>query len=525
MANIYQEQAKSDIYNQYYSAQGNPSKHVAEYSKQLNKLAESEEQKAKETYANSVSASWQNSMDDLATNPNYSANPQEFMKEAKKLQESMAGSIVDRDVKDAFLVNSALKSDAYIKNAYAQQRKVQNERYKSSIFDSIYSNIDSVGISLSNGILGVGDESSLDSSLLSDNIIKNGIEAKDEYGNYIFSDAERRKMQKDYEKSIFDNIKSGYELLTEGQRKVFFDGLESNSVSLGVVKDKDGNEVNIPLTAVVSNATYSDIKKYVRDENDKIRQRAVQEHNLLKKESEINFLKNPTQTNLDEFLALHPNTSETVIDRMMERIKQSPNYNAKTIFETDIEAYNGLREVLELPTDTEEQKADMLNRSMEYAEALAKSNINGELNYEDKEDYMDDLINAMADESIRNRINDLPGLITLQKMDRLFYTWGDDRGPIDYTFGAISAKKKISDISHTLASGLLKMAVEGKSKDEILSFYNKNMEEAVKAKYWYIKDLQDKKLVKGETIIDLGYGEPYIFNGFTDGDILITRTK
>jgi hypothetical protein len=245
----------------------------------------------------------------------------------------------------------------------------------------------------------------------------------------------------------------------------------------------------------------------------------------LKKESEINFLKNPTQANLDEFLALHPSTSEAVIDRMSERIKATPNYNAKTTFESNADAYNGLREILALPTDTEEQKADMIDRSMKYAERLTLSNTNGDLTYEDKEEYLDDLINAMADNNIKQRINELPSLNVVQKLNMILDVWGDSSGPIDVSWNVILARKKISDISHTLASGLLQMAVNGASKDEILNFYNKNMEEAIKARYWYIKDLQNKKLVKGETIIDLGFGESYVFNGFTDGDILIKREQ
>lgn len=526
MANIYTEQQVGN-YAHDIDSTGlfEEARRVENYGKQFEQQAQNYEDKAKNTYALALKVQWQSSINDIAANPEFASNPVAMEKEIKNITDKMSAEIVDDDAKTDFLINSITKRNAYVQKAYAQRIKMQEEQYKSSVYNSIYSNIDSIGLSMADGILGVGDGSTLDASLLSDKEIREGINAKDEYGNYIFSDTERRSMIKDYEKNVFDNVKAGFELLTESQQKLFSEQLDKDSVSLGVVKDKDGNEVNIPLTAVVSNATYSDLKKYVRDENDKIRQRAVQEHNLLKKESEINFLKNPTQTNLDEFLAFHPNTSEAVIDRMMERIKATPNYDAKTTFESNADAYNGLREILALPTDTEEQKADMLDRSMKYAEKLTYSNTNGDLTYEDKEEYLDDLINAMANNSIKQRINDLPGLIALQKMHYLFYTWGDDRGLIDYPFAAISAKKKINDISHTLASGLLKMAVEGKSKDEILSFYNKNMEEAVKAKYWYIKDLQDKRLVKGETIINLGYGEPYIFNGFTDGDILITRTK
>lgn len=525
MANIYNEQVKSDLYHQYYTAEGNPSGAISELGQEAKEKSAEYLNSARSAYSDAISIQGQNAMNQLLQNPELSLSPEKLGVEIDKLVDKMSSEIVDDEIKAKFIASASLNKSTYMNNAYAKAIKAEQERQKSTIFNKIYSDIDMIGTAFSNGMQGVSNEDDVINAVLADKDLTSKINAVNADGTFVFSDEQRRKFTTDRDNAILATFKTSFDGMTDEQKKRALSSIESDTMIVGSYSDGKDTSVLVNLKDVVSPKMYSDINKFVRDENDKIRQRAVQEHNLLKKESEINFLKNPTQTNLDEFLALHPNTSETVIDRMMERIKQSPNYNATTRFETDFEAYNGLREVLELPTDTEEQKADMLNRSMEYAEALAKSNVNGELKYEDKEDYMDDLINAMADESIKNRINDLPGLTTLQKMNRLFYTWGSDHGLIDYTFGAISAKKKIGDISHTLASGLLKMAVEGKSKDEILSFYNKNMEEAVKAKYWYIKDLQDKKLVKGETIIDLGHGEPYIFNGFTDGDILITRTK
>ena len=117
----------------------------------------------------------------------------------------------------------------------------------------------------------------------------------------------------------------------------------------------------------------------------------------------------------------------------------------------------------------------------------------------------------------------MPGLTALQKINRFFDTWGETSGPIDVTWGALKARNKVDEITHSLTSTLLAMANQGSSLEDMQRVYDSMMEEAVKARYWYIDDIQNKRLVKGETIIDLGHGVPYVFNGFVDGDILIER--
>lgn len=261
MANIYNQQQVSNYANEIHPDR-TMAKYVQAQGQELVKEGEQQVDKAKQSYNNFMQSSWQNAMNQLANDPKYASNPQALQEQAKKLQDKMSAEIVDRDVKMDFLVNAQVKGQGYLNNAYAKSKKVEEEKYRSSLFDNIYSGISTSGISLANGMLGVGNADDLMNAIQSQASVFSGINAKNADGTYVFPDDTRRRMLKDSNSAIFNSFKGSFSSMTEQQRKKIYSDFDNGSVSLGVVKGKDGKDYNVSLKDVVDEETYAKFKEF-----------------------------------------------------------------------------------------------------------------------------------------------------------------------------------------------------------------------------------------------------------------------
>ena len=522
MANIYEKQAVSDFANKSYSSEGNVGQWLMKEGEKLEGQGEKTEDKAKQTYSNALNVDWQNSMNSLINNPKYSADPKALQEESRKLTEKMSKEIVDDDVKVDFLVNAQLKSNAYYKNALANRKRIDDENRKMYALNSAYSDIDFVGKTISNGIAGTADVDDLFSAQQTLNNFEKNISIRNPDGTFVFSPETQIALREKIKKNKVDSFVDRFSVLPEYEQKKVYEELEKGNVFLGFVSTPNG-ERGITLKDVFSEDEIASVRSDAKKQMLANRRAKLNEIKLQQEEAYYDFISNPTPSGLERYKKLNPRASKETIQDMEDILSADPNFEATTTFSDDVEAYNELKRIVSLPSDTDEQRNDKLAEGIKYSKKLVRSNTDGNLTYEKKKEYTEDLINSLSDDSLKKRIESLPGLTALQKINRFFDTWGENSGPIDATWGALRARNKVDEITHSLTSTLLSMANQGASAEDMQQVYDSMMEEAVKARYWYIDDIQNKRLVKGETIIDLGHGVPYVFNGFVDGDILIER--
>lgn len=263
---------------------GVEAKRVAAYGEEFNQSAEAYEKQARNTYSLSVNAQWQASINELANNPVYANDPVAMENKINSITDKMSSEIVDDDVKMNFLVNASLKGKSYVNRAIANHRKIQDEQAKSSLYDSIFAGIDSESVVLANGISGVGDSSDLANAVFSNDMITSAMNAKNPDGTFIFTDAQRKQMQKDREMTTFNSFKASFDDLPDYKRRVVYEKMKSDKMSLGMIKDEDGEEKEIYLQDVVSRDTYNKYKEFAhqREENEYL----LEKRSIAKKEFE-----------------------------------------------------------------------------------------------------------------------------------------------------------------------------------------------------------------------------------------------
>ena len=276
MANIYEKQAVSDFSNKFYSHEGNSGQWLMKEGEKLQGQAEKTEDKAKTTYSNALNVDWQNSMNSLINNPKYSADPKALQEESRKLTEKMSKEIVDDDVKVDFLVNANLKGQSYANKAYSNQQKIQSEREKSSLFDSVYSGIDTMSLSFSNGLTGNGTDFDLTNFLRSKSEIEQAINKRDAFGTYVFSDTQRLKAKEDLKKSLLGAVNDAYNNMTDEQRKVAFDMIKQGDYVMGYV-DTDNGRVPLKMSDVLDQESIRKVRNFAENFNEKEYQRKKRE--------------------------------------------------------------------------------------------------------------------------------------------------------------------------------------------------------------------------------------------------------
>lgn len=535
MANIYKQQQTSNLAHKVYSAEGNPAQSVLKYGEQMQKQAQQYEDKAKVTYANALEIESANVMNELINDPSLSANPALLEEKMNVAFDKIAGDIVDDDVKIDFLAKTSVKKSSYLNKAYANAKKVQDEQYKSSLFNSIYANMDGAGLSFMNGLTGNGSMEDVQNFQMYDNQIVNYINTKDEYGSYVFSDEQRLKMAKDYEKSIIDYFKSSYETMDERQKENLLKSFEKDKVSLGVIRGKQSSvfknpkdiETTIYLNKVVSPGSYADMKQWAFDARDKERRARINEFELSKKEAMLDFIENPTRAGLESIIAMNPGISDRTLEELEDRLLESPNYVPKVEISDLADANSKLQDVLSLPDDDQKQRDAKLVAGLEFVNAAMNKQHSSDFTLEDKQKIVQSVVSGLSDDVISDVIKSLPfSKFQREKSKGFEIKQPEWISPVAATrnlagdlYKIDNANKRLSDLARNTMSEMLNMAVSGVSKEQIMEFYQYRMKEATKTRYFYVEDLQNPNLKVGDTIY--WNGQAYKFNGFTTDDVLL----
>lgn len=247
---------------------GNIGQQMMKVSERLEGISEDYERKqqqelaeAKKLYTQGLNYNLYEGINELRNDPNYSANPKGLSDAMDKVLEKTLSDVTDDEVKSAVMVDYQLKKGTYINHAQTEFNRIQREKARSSAFDTVYANIDSMGLSFANALSGNYTDDDIANYMHSLENIKSNINARDVDGTYIFTDAQRRSMMKDAEKQQVTAFKSLYDDMSQEEKDRIRESI--NNDKMPVVQLEQGS---ITLQDIIGNERYQEIKKFVNDE-------------------------------------------------------------------------------------------------------------------------------------------------------------------------------------------------------------------------------------------------------------------
>ena len=500
MSNIYKKQQVSDYAHKYYSAEGNFGQQMIAKGQEYEKKAEQDKAKAQDIYSKAMNLTWQQSANELMNDPKYNANPEAMKQELQKISESIGSQIVDKDVKMDFYVNAELNGQTYINSAQKNFKRVQDERRKSAIFDSVYSSLDLASASMENILSGNGTaDDALNFEASRKKALAN-INARDEYGNYLFSDTQRLSMAKDIDKYTLASFKEAYDNMDESEQDALAKKIFNNE-SINISDGK--NEMPITPDKTIPEKMMRDIKNYIRkakyqrvSDEKKFREMAIYE-------AEQDFALNPTEEGFEAYKKLNPYASEKKLDRMQEMLDDIPNYEAETDFDGASEASNKLDEIARLPLDTEKDKAHALDEIAEYVISLNKANTAGKISEDDVKKQAQLAYRMFNDKVFKEQVHSVlgqPGAFTS------FVNW---------------AKDAEFDRIETIGLNTIQAATQALMNDEpekAREIYQNGQRAAIRLRY---PEIPFDKLKVGDVIWYETTGQALKFMGYSLDDILV----
>lgn len=135
---------------------------------------------------------------------------------------------------------------------------------------------------------------------------------------------------------------------------------------------------------------------------------------------------------------------------------------------------------------------------------------------------LEQMINdILTDDVFRKQVSELPSVSTFQYLKQ-----GNIKDPIMNIGRNIAINSDIDDIGQTTfqnIQNIVKSNLDADTKKrEIKRIYKDGMIQAIRTKYYWIPDLQNKELIENETILDIN-GTQYLYQGI--GDTLFLEQK
>ena len=121
---------------------------------------------------------------------------------------------------------------------------------------------------------------------------------------------------------------------------------------------------------------------------------------------------------------------------------------------------------------------------------------------------------VLSDNVFKKQVYEMPDTSTFRKMVQFI------DAPVMYAADRVNAKSKIGDIAQSTMRDIQNIVMspnldnETKRK-EIQKTYKTGIENAIRAKYYWIPDLQNKPLIENETILNIN-GTQYLYKGIGD---------
>jgi len=462
---------------------------------------------------------------------NYQNDPESLKSELDKISEKMTAEIPDMQTKVVFRANFITQSGSLINRAQANYDKIQYQKKKSSYFDTIQANNKSIAMALNNAFNGTG---TADDLVNYQTAIKQNIDlinSRNDDGTYIFTDAQRLSMSNAVDKLAAESFSNALNDMDDDKRTQTLEALNKDSMIL-LQGEEDGEVKQLNLKDAFSPEIYADMKKSATILDNKIKKQQLAEYNLNKRYSQMMLNIDPSEQNYKIWEFYHRDATEEKKAQMRKMAGFIPDEETITTFEGYSDAYNAIKELSSWPNDTQEEKEAIMTQASNIVQRLHLSNHRKNedgkvfIGSKDLEKLKQSINNLLVDDVYKEQISKLPDMSTFSKLMNIGQP--DDIKPIDVLPGArkirgmgraITAKSEIGKIGQKTMALVQDIAQdpsippETKEK-EISKVYKNGVEEAIKAKYYWIPDLQ-QPLVKDETIININ-GTQYLYKGIGD---------
>lgn len=364
--------------------------------KQQQELAE-----AKKLYTQGLNYNLYEGINELRNDPNYSANPKGLSDAMDKVLEKTLSDVNDDEVKSAVMVDYQLKKGTYINHAQTEFNRIQREKARSSAFDTVYANIDSMGLSFANALSGNYTDDDIVNFQHSQAAIMENINAKNPDGTYVFTDKQRRKMQIDAKASYLKGFEAIYGQLDEQQQEDIARAINEDKMDLVEISNGE-QKGSIKLKDVVGEASYNDMKDYLRKYQKKKADAFLKQQ---KEDAEIaayEYTQNRTAENKEKALSQVEFMSKDWKNMIESIINKEETKEAESKYSNFTEALNGIREVMNTKygddTSRIKAQADVLSK----IQNMTPSESDNPYAFADEQDIRtSQLIHAMTDEDMK----------------------------------------------------------------------------------------------------------------------------
>lgn len=463
---------------------------------------------------------------------NYKNDPESLKAELNKISEKMTSEIPDMQTQVAFRANFITQSGSLINRAQANYDKIQYQKKKSSYFDTIQANNKSIAMALNNAFNGTG---TADDLVNYQTAIKQNIDlinSRNDDGTYIFTDAQRLSMSNAVDKLAAESFSNALNDMDDDKRTQTLEALNKDSMIL-LQGEEDGEVKQLNLKDAFSPEIYADMKKSATILDNKIKKQQLAEWRQNKAYSAMALMKDPSEQNYKIWEYYNQDASDDKKKRMQEIAGFIPDEETITTFEGADDLYDEIKSLSDMPNDTMAEKDAIEDKAMQIVQKAHQSNITkdeeGKFKVSSKDlDKAKQMINnILSDDVFKKQVEELPTMTTFQKLMNIEEP--TDIKPIDVIPGArkirgisraISAKSKIGDIAQAtmrdIQNTVMRPDLDNDTKrKEIQRIYKSGMEDAIRAKYFWIPDLQSKPLVENETILNIN-GTQYLYKGIGD---------
>lgn len=411
MANLYEKRALSNIQsgvkqvNMADSIRGS-ARSLRNMSQEANKSAENNIEEARELYQNGLNITISSGISKLMRDENLSSNPAALEQEMDKLVGKVMSDVSDDDIKVNLLSDYELKKITYLNSAQKAFNDKQKKLREQALLDTYMNGINVSSFASSNILSGNGTSDDIVNFSRFSNEAYDVVNAKNKDGTYVFSNTQRMSMLDDIRKKTLENVKLVYESSNDETKKSIQEKILNDAP---FVINVDGEEMDVDVKSVLGEAMYGDVKKYIRNEKNKADSLALREYNLTKKIKEMEFLRNPTESGLEDLKAINPNMSDSQLERYEEMLEGAPNFEAKTNFKSAIDAE---KEVDRLATMIKDGKKTDEEKIMFASDILLKmKSANGEsyLSNDDYESISNTIYNMLNDGIFADNVHSIFG--------------------------------------------------------------------------------------------------------------------
>lgn len=449
----------------------------------------------------------------------YQNDPDGLKSELDKLNEKMTSEIPDLNTKIAFRTNFIIQSSSLVNRAQANYDKVQYQKKKSSYFDTIQANNKSIATALSNAFNGTG---TADDLVNYQTAIKQNIDlinSRNDDGTYIFTDAQRLSMSNAVDKLAAESFSNALNDMDDDKRTQTLEALNKDSMIL-LQGEEDGEVKQLNLKDAFSPEIYADMKKSATILDNKIKKQQLAEWRQNKAYSAMALMKDPSEQNYKIWEYYNQDASDDKKKRMQEIAGFIPDEETITTYEGADDLYDEIKQLSSMPNDSMAEKDAIEDKAMQIVQKAHQSNITKDeegrfkVSSKDLDKAKQMINNILSDNVFKAQVSEMPDTGVFKDFIRYI------DAPIMWSSQQINAKSKIGDIAQATMRDIQNIVMtpdldNDTKRKEIQKRYKSGIEDAIRAKYYWIPDLQNKPLVENETILNIN-GTQYLYKGIGD---------